>query len=152
LRKIDLGQTITILANLGVIAGIVFLGYELRQNNSLMAAEARFNRLTMAVDSWRFNAGSSELAELRDRGRNNETLSGAEQWRLDGSIMAIFVMLEWTFRELPIDSPEVNQVREVQQYNFANDASFHRIWEARKSSFDPEFVQWMQSNVIDAIE
>jgi hypothetical protein len=66
--------------------------------------------------------------------------------------MAIFVMLEWTFRELPIDSPEVNQVREVQQYNFANDASFHRIWEARKSSFNPEFVQWMQSNVIDAIE
>ncbi len=33
MKKLDLGQTITILANVGVIAGIVFLGYELRQNN-----------------------------------------------------------------------------------------------------------------------
>ena len=30
LKKIDLGQTISILANVGVIAGIVFLAVELR--------------------------------------------------------------------------------------------------------------------------
>jgi len=38
LKKIHLGQTIEILANLGVIAGIVFLGVELRQNNELVVA------------------------------------------------------------------------------------------------------------------
>ncbi len=38
MNKINLGQTITILANLGVIAGIVFLGLELRQNNELVVA------------------------------------------------------------------------------------------------------------------
>ncbi len=46
MKKIDLGQTITILANVGVIAGIVFLAVELRQNNTLMAAQARFNQLS----------------------------------------------------------------------------------------------------------
>jgi hypothetical protein len=30
-----------VLANLGVIAGIVFLGYELRQNNDLLGIEQR---------------------------------------------------------------------------------------------------------------
>ena len=40
MKKIDLGQTISILANLGVIAGIVFLAVELRQNNQLLQAEA----------------------------------------------------------------------------------------------------------------
>ena len=44
MKKIDLGQTISILANVGVIAGIVFLGFELRQNNALMAADARVVR------------------------------------------------------------------------------------------------------------
>jgi len=34
MRKIDIGQTITILANIGVIAGIVFLALELRQNTA----------------------------------------------------------------------------------------------------------------------
>jgi len=38
LKKIDLGQAIGILANAGVIAGIVFLGMELRQNNELVVA------------------------------------------------------------------------------------------------------------------
>jgi hypothetical protein len=34
MRKIDLGQMITIAANVGVIAGIVFLAMELRQNTA----------------------------------------------------------------------------------------------------------------------
>ncbi len=46
MKKIDLGQTITILANVGVVAGIVFLAVELRQNNEFMAADARFNLLS----------------------------------------------------------------------------------------------------------
>ena len=45
MKKIDLGQTITILANVGVIAGIVFLAIELRQNNEYMAANARYDLL-----------------------------------------------------------------------------------------------------------
>ena len=31
MKKIDLGQTITVLANLGVIASLVFLGLQVRQ-------------------------------------------------------------------------------------------------------------------------
>jgi hypothetical protein len=41
MKKIDLGQTITILANVGVIAGIVFLAIELQQNNALLETEIR---------------------------------------------------------------------------------------------------------------
>lgn len=40
MRKIDLGQAISMLANLGVIAGIIFLSFELRQNTTQMQAEA----------------------------------------------------------------------------------------------------------------
>ncbi len=32
MRKIDLGQMLSIIANVGVIAGIVFLGLGLKQN------------------------------------------------------------------------------------------------------------------------
>ena len=53
MKKIDLGQAISIVANIGVIAGIVFLAYELRQNTQAMrlnavqfqaSEEAEFNR------------------------------------------------------------------------------------------------------------
>ena len=35
MQRIDLGQTVTILANVGVIAGIAFLALELRQANRI---------------------------------------------------------------------------------------------------------------------
>lgn len=40
MKKIDLGQAVGILANIGVIAGIIFLVFELQQNNKLLRAEA----------------------------------------------------------------------------------------------------------------
>jgi len=33
MKKIDLGQTLSITANVGVIGGIFFLAYELNKNN-----------------------------------------------------------------------------------------------------------------------
>ena len=41
MKKIDPGQTIQILANVGVIAGIAFLAVELRQNNELLRSSSR---------------------------------------------------------------------------------------------------------------
>ncbi len=38
MKKIDLGQAIGILANVGVIAGIVLLGMGLRQNDEVVVA------------------------------------------------------------------------------------------------------------------
>jgi hypothetical protein len=39
MKKIDLGQTIQLLANVGVVAGIVFLAFEVRQNNQFLVAD-----------------------------------------------------------------------------------------------------------------
>jgi hypothetical protein len=40
MKKIDLGQTITILANIGVVAGIVFLAIEIQQNTRSLEMNA----------------------------------------------------------------------------------------------------------------
>lgn len=40
MKKFDVSQLIQILANVGVIAGIVFVAVELRQNNQLLTAES----------------------------------------------------------------------------------------------------------------
>ena len=36
-------ETAEVIGVLGIIAGIVFLGFELRQNNDFLAAQARYN-------------------------------------------------------------------------------------------------------------
>ena len=82
MKKIDLGQTITIFANIGVIAGIVFLALELQQNNELMqvaARDARSDRLQHYVEQVYMVPG---LAEILLKAHNGEPLSDVEKIKL----------------------------------------------------------------------
>jgi hypothetical protein len=47
MKKIDLGQTISIFANVGVIAGLIFVGVQLAQDRRIAEQDTLFN----AVDS-----------------------------------------------------------------------------------------------------
>ena len=149
MKRIEPGQVMTFIANVGVLGGILLLVYELRQNNELMEADARLNRVAMSVNAWRSTAENGDLTELREREKSGEELSNTERRRVDAAVMSIFVIVAWTFAELSEKSLAVNQVREVQRYNFANFPEYRRVWEARKSTFDPTFVQWMDENVVN---
>ena len=144
-----LKDNIELVGIAAVVLSLVFVAYEIRQNNELMAADARQVRTSMVIDSWRFGAENGELAEIRVRERSGEELTDIERERVDALVMAIFVGLDWQFKELTANSPEMNQVREVQRYNFANKAEYRRVWADRKNSFRPEFVQWMDENVVN---
>ena len=151
LKKWIWKETAEVLGVVGIIAGIAFLGFELRQNNELMEADARYNRLSIVTDAWRLIAEHRDLTELRVRADNNEALTSAEERRVTAAIMSVYVLIEWTYRELGEDSTEMSQVREVQLYNFANYPTYGRVWEARKQSFDPAFVQWYEANVVNVV-
>jgi len=93
MKKIDLGQTITILANLGVIVGIAFLAIEMSQNNRLLMMESRLAeteayvaRTSGSVAEWRQLALSGELADLLIRADTEgvSSLSEAERLRVLG--------------------------------------------------------------------
>jgi hypothetical protein len=149
MKKIDLGHTIGILANLGVVAGIAFLAVEINQNNKLMDADASISRTNMVIEAWRFFAENGDLVELHERERRGEELSAAETRRIDAAVMSVFVLQEWTFMEMSEDATEVNQVREILRYNFASRPEYRRVWELRKSFFDPAFVQWIDESVLE---
>lgn len=42
MKPLSLSQSISVLANLGVIVGLIFLGYEVRQNTSQLRADAGY--------------------------------------------------------------------------------------------------------------
>jgi len=78
----NLGQTISTLANLGVIAGIIFLALELQQNNQLLRAEAigavletRLNRQDLVLQG-------VDVAALIERNRTSDVLSPEDLERI----------------------------------------------------------------------
>ena len=75
---------LTLLANLGVLGGLVFVGFEIRQNTSQLRADASYS-ITASVNE--LNAalfGNPELAELVLRGeRDLSALTPIERTRFD---------------------------------------------------------------------
>ncbi len=149
MKRIDPAQIATLIANIGVLGGILLLAYELNQNNALMDAEARINRANMAIQAWQFFAENGELVELREREKRGEELSAGETRRIDAAVMAIFVLQEWTFKEMSEDKSALSQSRETMRHDFATKPEYLRVWETRKLSFDPAFVLWVDETVIN---
>ena len=75
MKKIDLGQAITILANVGVVAGIVFLGLELRQNNQFLGAESRYNLLQNRHNVHLMVIQDDDVADLLVKARTEQELT-----------------------------------------------------------------------------
>ncbi len=103
MKKIEFGQAVQLLANVGVIAGIVFLAIELQQNNELMGAEARFNQMAARIESYTLQVTEPELTEILVRDRKGQALTEVEELRVQAYWTRVFSVLEWVHSELPSD-------------------------------------------------
>ena len=155
MKKIDFPQLATILANVGVIAGIVFLGIELRQNNELMAAEARATYASMDQAGWGFIIENPDFIEVLVKDRNGESLTEAEELRLNALWMQNLAQHQFRYLEDP-DSA-VNWVP-GQRRNFDSYPSLRSAWQgtgssrqAGKDNFDSRFVQFYDENVANSL-
>ena len=145
MKKIDLGQKITILANVGVIAGIVFLGIELQQNNALIASQTRFNRLSAATGTNTLVADNADLAEIIAKANKSEELTDGETIRLYFYNLRALSNMQWTFREVPEANIPINVWRRI------HDNNLHRrnFWERERQTFSDDFVQFIDNNVVN---
>ena len=83
MKKIDLAQIITVLANVGVVIGLVFLTLEIRQNNVQLRAEGAYsiNELVLTLNQAVYL--DKEFADLLLRGEKSFIgLEPVEQRRL----------------------------------------------------------------------
>lgn len=145
MTKIDLGQTINTLANVGVIAGIVFLAIELRQNNELMGDEAERARAESWRQHWILLAENADLAEMMVKERGANQLSAVEEVRLAGYYMRDVIGYQTAFRQLPREDLQAGgrQFRRM----FHSSPSFRAAWEDNRDVLDPDFVQFMELEV-----
>ena len=151
MKKLELGQVITIVANFGVIAGIVFLGLELRQNNALLESQARSNldanRLTLQLGVIEDRGG---IADLVVRARAGEEMSVADEYRLSVRRAVTLGNIVSGYREhlsgaLDEEDLPVDQWSAV----FRSTPGMTEFWENGKQQQTPEFVRFMEENIVN---
>ena len=150
----NLGKTniyLTLLSNVAVLVGIIFLAVEIRQNNELMASEARFNILSgtlanysIMVENFEFSEiyakGSPEIEESLIARYGDLGLTQTETLQLTAYASMVFRRLEYEFREFPIEQLPAEYWGRIVQNSF-----YQRWWGINKGEFDPEFVNFIDN-------
>ncbi len=149
MKKLDRGQIIGILTNSAVIAGILFLGYEIHQNNRFLAAQARAEMTANRV-SYNDMLLAPENLSVYLRATRNEELSDEETLRLTIIVVSVLVRWESEYREFaagmyPLETLPIAGYRNT----FATFPGFQDVWQSRKHLRDPEFIQFMEENVVN---
>jgi len=134
----------TLVTNLGVLAGIIFLAIELRQNNELMSAQDRFNRLTIGTSGSTALIQRSDLADIFVKARNSE-LNEVESLVYEQYVERVFKNWEWTYYEIP--RAEI-PVRRWQVFFELNPAVI-AIWQRRNDQYRKEFVQFVIDSIVN---
>lgn len=76
-----LNKWLTLAANIGVIAGIVFLAIEIRQNSDAVRAQTRTQLSEQVMELLSVNMNDHEYASVLMRGNSVEELSPVEEYQ-----------------------------------------------------------------------
>ncbi len=147
MKKIDLGQATQILTNIGMIAGIVFLGIEVAQNNEYAATEIRATRYHMALEAFTIFAENSELTALMLKDREHETLTEVESLQLRTWWLRVFLTNQWAHSEMEV--ADTVPFMEMQRTNNELYPASRQAGEAGQSFLEPDFIQFMEERVFD---
>lgn len=150
MKKLNIGQSISVFANLGVVAGIVFLAIEISQNNELLRMQADIsltsNRATGAYLIAQDNSIAAAIAKIR----NGEALSQVEGLKLDSLASGVLSNWESEFRQqrsglLEYDLDRLGRGWAAAARNFPH---IEEAWKRVHDFRDPEFARFMDDVVL----
>jgi len=140
---------LTLVANIGVLAGIIFLAYELQQNTVATQLEAASNFNASFSEIELFIAGNPEFAELLARGREGEEFTGVDQLRL--TVFYNQILRQWQFTHFQYLSDAVDEDNWQAQRAFmveiiSSDLGLLNHWRNFKHQYSSAF-----NNVLESI-
>ncbi len=140
-----LNRWLTLIANIAVVAGIIFLGLELRQNNEILQFEAGSVYFQNRVWGVNKSLENPEFARMIFRARNGEELDDFETYQVRQFYRRVFLGLNWEYSQAEAGRLELShndRWREIIKENRYAVAE----WEwAAKNVLTSDFVQYMSN-------
>lgn len=154
MKKIDLGQMISILANLGVIAGIVFLAFELRQNNAALESQSRLGHAEKRSEYFTRLSTDPILMPIMAKDRTRQPLDDIEESRLLAHYTAMFIVWQWEWEEhergrLELPEEGWRGAFGAREDSMGSRAGVRRAWELNRPGLQPGFVEYMESRILN---
>lgn len=148
MRKIDLGQAMGILANLGVLVGILLLAYELNQNRQMMRSQTRSNISDTLVEMLAENARDRQFSDIQMKVDRGEEISDVE-FRMfrtyQGALWRYRENVFYQYQQGMFDEDEYVGQRENWRPSVTSEPVDRAIWCERQDIHSPAFVAEVNS-------
>ena len=143
MKNIDLGQTLGLLANVGVIAGIVLLAYELHQNRQMMRAQTRNAISETLIGLLTLPTNSPELNQMLQKRAAGEPLTPLERGLYigyEGAFWRYRENVSYQYRNGLFDESEYLPQREVWIREINTEADTRELYCGQHSSRSAAFT------------
>jgi hypothetical protein len=148
-----LNRSLALLANIGVIAGIVFLAVEIRQNTEMLRSQTRDSITEKQLALFGWMATSTENSRIRAQGNRSELDPDSPEaaqydWMIAGTLR--LWENEWYQYQRGLFEPEEFEPRINIWRAVVNNPGFKRHWEATQgNAFSPGFSALITSLIED---
>ena len=150
MKKIDVGQMIQILANIGVIAGIVFLGVELQQNSAGLGVQARLEREDVRRRAAERRLDNDRLIVAWVKSAEGVALTPEEVFLIDIENGLSFV--DWMFVYMQVRDGLLDETAiPLDAWREQFELPYRRMresWVGSEHRYAPEFVQFVRENIL----
>lgn len=150
MKSHNLGDAIQILANLGVIAGIIFLALEIHQNSEQLAGQSRYNYYQGRAQVYHSLALDQGLADIFQRKLTGEALSPVEELRISSFFTGNLTLWEYEYDEYQrglISEREFN-LKAKRQAFAASRPLIEPVWKFHRETAPEDFVKFMEREVL----
>jgi len=151
MKKIDLGQTVSILANIGVIAGIIFLAVEIRQNTSAVRSQASQGIQDQLAQLYSIITTTPAMAEVYIDGMADpEQLDRVEQAQLNAFLSLVLGGFENMFAQMREGSYDEARAQGYWQLlrNLLQYPGMRQHWDERGYVHSEDFRAYVEGEVM----
>ena len=147
MKRFDIAQTIQTLANLGVVAGIVFLAFEIQQNTEMTRAQITQSRADTAIALAQAYFESAYIPEIQQKIGRGDELSGEEISRYLAFVRATLRNQDNNFQQynrgLLGDYTPRNVTTIVDGLLLGDETYALALWEGGKGNYSDEFIEFV---------
>lgn len=155
--KLDLGQAITILANIGVIAGLVFVALEVQQTRDAVLGATYLARASAQEEWGKWVADSEFIVHAAGRWSTSDfsELSAEDQARLLAAVEAAFHRMDGIYYQyelglLPEDyyTTTFRRLMEVWVPRWSASGFLERGWVIPRPTFQAEIDKYLDDPLL----
>tara|TARA_B100001063_G_C16724056_1_gene535251 strand:+ start:627 stop:1088 length:462 start_codon:yes stop_codon:yes gene_type:complete len=136
-----INEGVSLIANIGVIGSIIFLGLEMQQNTEMMQSQTRNSIVEHQLILYEKVLENTEIFDITDRLNSNLDVTETERNQLHFWILSQLRMWENEFYQYQIglfDSEEFEARRIAWGRVMSSDINVER-WKVAEETFNPDF-------------